>query len=258
MDQDISGILEDWPYEPEGNVRRITGRDGREKVQIRVRVDTYHGILQFDCDGRPDGRQIRGHPFALDYFEELLREHAAGDDADEPFALTHKQAEEICREGVMIYHRYVVLLQLGDHDRVIRDTMRNMRLFRFVADHAEHEEDRQRLEKWWPYIIRIHHTASALKSIHRGDFDRALAAIKEARQRIDELPEQDDEVFHHERERSLSALDELARQIDRQRPLSPVEELEKRKEQALAREDYEEAARLRDEIGGLGRHPDGQ
>ncbi len=50
MSLDLNTILKDWPHE-NGNikVRKITGLDGREKLQLRVDL----GVLQMEMSGRP-------------------------------------------------------------------------------------------------------------------------------------------------------------------------------------------------------------
>ena len=153
----------------------------------------------------------------------------------------------------MVYQRYVVLLQLEDFQRVIRDTERNMRLFRFVNRCAADEDDCNRLEKWWPYVLRIHHTARGLLCLGAGDFEGARQAVRTARDLIGDLAEMEDEVFQTERQRSLAALDELAKAIEKQRPLDQVERLEQKKNEAVRSEQFELAAELRDRIAALKR-----
>jgi hypothetical protein len=54
MSLDLNTILKDWPYESGTvKVRKITGLDGREKLQLRVDL----GVLQMEITGRPDGRR---------------------------------------------------------------------------------------------------------------------------------------------------------------------------------------------------------
>ena len=244
MSDDISRILRDWPVK-DGNVRKLVGDDGRDKIQVRVLINNFHGILQFDCDGRPDGETPHGHPFALDFYEEERRKHAG------PFTLTHEQAQELLAESSMTYQRYVLLLQMGDFRRVIRDTERNMRVFRFLNQHAEKEEDRTALEKWWPYILRVHATAQALERLQQKDFAGARQAVQEARAKIEQLDRLDDETFQSEFDRSMEALNELEKSIDKDRPLSQIERLERLRDEAVAEENYELAARLRDRIRAL-------
>ena len=74
MEYDISHILEDWNYYTKSNVRKITGDDGGEKIQLRVSFDSFEGIFQMELDGRPDGSRPHNCEFALDYYEEKLDE----------------------------------------------------------------------------------------------------------------------------------------------------------------------------------------
>jgi len=248
MGKDLRYIIDSWPVGDKTNIRRITGDDGREKIQIRVCIDTFHGILEFECDGRPDGKMPYGRPFALDYFEEQCRRLGGS------FALDHSQAQELFHEGSAIYHRYALLLQMGDYDRTIRDTERNMRLFRFVHSYAAEEEDRNTLEKWWPYIIRIHATAQALDHVSKNQHGAAIAALQAAQRCINSLAEIDDDIFEFETIRSSSALAELESRISQDRPLTDIEQLERLRDQAVMEEDYEEAAALRDRIELLRQH----
>ena len=55
----------------------------------------------------------------------------------------------------------------------------------------------------------------------------------------------DAEEFHAERERSVEALDELAHQISCRKPLSEREQIEKKLEEAITEESFEQAAQLR-------------
>jgi hypothetical protein len=67
MSFDISHVLNEWPYQPgEIQVRRFKGKDGCEKIQLRVDV----GLLQMNGQGRPDGKR----PFGR---ESLLEHHHA-------------------------------------------------------------------------------------------------------------------------------------------------------------------------------------
>jgi hypothetical protein len=246
MDPDLTRLLDDWAFDPEANVRKIEGDDGIEKIQVRVDQGAFQGILQLNLDGRPDGKRPYDTDFILDHYEELCA--AAGPD---DFRLDHQACQELFDESARIYGRYVFLLQIKEYDRVVEDTERNMRLFRFVHRHAELEEDRENLQKWWPYILRIHATAKAMLATDDDDFDRALEILADTRQRIEALGEVEAEEFFAEKERSLEALDELVEELTGRRPLSEREQLEEELQQAVSSEEFEKAARLRDRLRDL-------
>ena len=246
MTDDIDPIIESW--NSPGSARRITGADGREKVQLRVAANGHRGLVQFNCDGRPDGKRPHGCDFVLDHHIGRFERHVAKAGEPEAFRLSHEEAAELIEEAVLVYNRYILLLQMEDYDRVVRDTERNMRLFRFLHRHAEVREDADALEKWWPYIIRIHQTARAFAAANREDYASALAAAEEAERELLALPDQDDPVFKVERERSMKAISEMEEIFGKRVPPDRVALLEEEKLRAVEREDYEHAARLRDEI----------
>ena len=251
MNEDIGQILENWPFDPENSIRKVIDSSGIEKIQVRVDQGAFQGVLQMNLDGRPDGRKPHGEAFAFDFFEESHQKVVEKNGSTEAFQLSEDECQELFDESQRIYKRYVFLLQIQDYKRVVRDTEQNMELFRFVNAYAEREEDRGNLEKWWPYIIRIHATALASQLADDEKFERALKILSASRQRIETLDPVDAEEFHAERERSVEALDELAHQISGRKPLSARQQIEKKLEEAITDEAFEQAAQLRDQLRDL-------
>ena len=251
MDPDITRILDDWEFNPEANVRKIEGQDGVTKIQVRVDQGAFQGILQVNLDGRPDGKRPYDTDYVIDHYQAQLEAHRSAHGGADGFRLDHDACLELFDESARIYGRYVFLLQIKEYERVIADTERNMALFRFVGQYAEQEEDRHNLEKWWPYILRIHATARAMIASQTDDFDEALDILAETRKQIEALSEVEAEEFFAERERSLEALDELVEELSGRRPLSEREQLEQELEEAVSAEEFEKAARLRDRLRNL-------
>lgn len=252
--QDIGGILKDWEYDPDSNVRKIVGEDGAQKLQVRIDQGAFQGILQLNLDGRPDGARPHDAEFVLDHYRESAEAHEAGNGGgrkEEKFELDPASCQELFDESARVYGRYVFLLQLKEYGRVIRDTERNMELFEFVHTYASHEDDRQNLQKWWPYILRIHATAKAMLAFEEKRYDESVAILREAREKIDGLAEVDAEEFAAERERSSQALEGLAEELSSRKPLSKREQMQKDLEEAAAEEDFEKAAAIRDQLREL-------
>ncbi|HWX18536.1 MAG TPA: UvrB/UvrC motif-containing protein [Candidatus Binatia bacterium] len=243
---DLRRILESWPYDPENDARITQGDDGREILQVRTPV----GLEQHEVEGRPDGARPHGMESALHYCLERL-ELARRNGKEAGFKLSPRECGELFNEGTLYYFRYVRLFQLKDWVRTIRDTARNLQVFDLVRRYARREEDRVFLEKWRPYIIRVNSSAGVMLQLDKHAYDQALQIAHEAIQKIEGLEEIDDETFQFERERSLTALRELAAQIQRNRPLSEVEQLEHQMQRAIERQEFEQAARLRDRIRTL-------
>tara|TARA_B100001250_G_scaffold138345_1_gene118423 strand:+ start:162 stop:935 length:774 start_codon:yes stop_codon:yes gene_type:complete len=252
MEEDITKILGAWSFDPDTNVRKIRGADGVEKIQVRINQGAFQGILQIDLDGRPDGCRPHGQTFALDYYQNSLQNYRRQNDSeDDGFTLDSQACEELFEEGARIYERYAFLLQLKEYPRVIRDTERNMQLFRFVNRYAAEESDKSNLEKWWPYVLRINGTARAFAARDEGDFAEALDIVAKTRERIRECSMIDAEEFRIEMERSEEALETLESELLDTKPLNRKEQLERMLKEAVEGDNFERAAELRDMIQQL-------
>ena len=135
MTEDISHILQNWDFGPKSHVRKIMGDDGKERVLIRISGGPFEGILQMELEGRPNGKRPHGYDFALDYYVEELKKYKDKHHKEDGFTLDKKACEELFEESRRVYNRYVFLhTQLKDYQRVVKDTEKNMELFRFVND----------------------------------------------------------------------------------------------------------------------------
>jgi protein-arginine kinase activator protein McsA len=243
---DLRKILKSWPYDPEQDARIIRGDDNRELLQVRTPL----GVEQFEMDGRPDGMSPHGMESALEYYLQRLNQAKfSGREAD--FDLGPQECGELFQEGTLYYFRYVRLFQLKDWARTIRDTARNLRAFDFLHRYARREEDQQFLEKWRPYILRVHASAGAMLELEKGAYDEAAKITREAIRNLESLDDLEDDTFKFERERSLMALRELVSQIQKNRPLSELERLEHQLRRAIDKQEFERAAQLRDRIREL-------
>lgn len=240
---DLRDVLRAWPFDPDDHVRLAHGADGREVMQVR----TPMGIEQYELEGRPDGARPYGVESALVHqLQRLEAARAAGREA--AFRLSAEECAELFTEAVLYYYRYLHLFQIKDWPRVVRDTHRNIGLFDLVRQYAHRREDRLHLEQWRPYVLRMNAIAAAMIEWDREHHAAALAIVRRASERIEALPELDDETFKFERDRSLQALRELAEQIEITRPLSELERLERALRTAVAEQQFERAAELRDRI----------
>jgi hypothetical protein len=242
---DISEVLSGWDFQPDDlQVRLIAGDDGRDRIQMRVDL----GVLQMECEGRPDGRRPHDAESLLDFHEERRR---LAVESGEDFTLDAAECAALMREGLQYYHRYLSAFHLQLYDMVARDTERNLRLFAFVSKHAARNRDKIEFDQYRPYVTMMLTRALALKEIGRGDAKAALDRVDDGIRRIREFLA---EYRQDEREADCSELNFLLRwraDLHRERPVDPLERLEEQLRDAVARESYEEAARLRDEIAQL-------
>ncbi len=243
---DLSALLRNWPYDPDNNLRIVQADDGREVLQVRLPL----GLEQLEMEGRPDGLRPHDRESVLDYQLELLAQ-AKAEGQLSSCRVGADDCEALFNEGTLYYLRYLHCFQLKRWKITARDTARNLRLFDFMRRYAEREEDRENLEKWRAYIVRMNAVARAMLELENSNYAKAIAIINEAVQTIESLPDRDEETFQFERNRSLVALRELAVQIEKTRPHSELERLEQELRQAIDKQEFELAARLRDRIRGL-------
>ena len=243
---DLRKTLQAWPYDPEHDARILPGEDGRQILQVRTPL----GIEQYEIGGRPDGARPHGLESALEFYQQRFEEaRIAGREAE--FELSPEECSELFSEGTLFYFRYVRLFQLKDWARTVRDTARNLLAFDFLHRHAQREEDRQFLEKWRPYVLRVNGCAAAMLEVEKGAHAKALRTVNETIEKIEALEELEDDTFKFERDRSLAALRELASRIRRDRPLSELERLKYQLQRAIETQEFERAAQLRDRLREL-------
>lgn len=242
MSLDIGAILAGWDFQADDlQVRLIDGDDGREKIQMRVDL----GVLQMECEGRPDGGRPHGCESLLEHYEARRDESlAVGDD----FVLDASDCASLMREGIQYYHRYLAAFHLRLYDLVARDTERNLRLFAFVRGHAARDRDKIDFDQYRPYVAMMCARALALKELERDDHQAALERIDEGIGRIRDFLR---EYRQDDREGNCSELNFLLRwraDVRGEDPADPAARLAGDLRRAVEREDYEEAARLRDRI----------
>ena len=245
MSQDIKHLLDGWDFEPDQlQVRFITGDDGREKIQMRIDL----GLIQLELSGRPDGERPEGHESLLEHYEAKAQEAA---ERGSTFSLGPADCAQLMREGLQYYHRYLSAFHLERYEIVVVDTMRNLRLFAFVGRYAARQRDKLEFDKYRPYVQMMYTRAKASISLKEDDHETALAlidaGIKAIRKFLREYKQEDREQDCPE----LKALIAWRREVKRERPMEPLERLEHQLELSVVREDYEEAARLRDQIRQL-------
>lgn len=274
MDDDISKLLAAWPLVPgKLNCRIITGLDGEPKLQVRVEV----GILQLNLEGRPDGQTPHGFSSVLEYYEHLIdggrdREdphspHASHEppgpaarepgDADsstpesEKSTLTSEECREIREEAELYYRRYVALLALENYELVVRDTTRNLRAIDFIRDYAERDEDRQGLDELRPYVLMTRTRAVASMALRDNEPKAALLALDEGLDALKRAYVESGNPQAFEKSSEAQMLRSMREGLVPRLPVSQRSELRERLSRAIAEENYELAAILRDELKQL-------
>ena len=249
MNFDISYLLEQWDFQPGlASVRKFTGKDGVEKIQLRLDL----GLLQMNSEGRPDGKRPLGHPSLYDYYQSRLYKHlAANDGNDAGFRLKAEDCAKLQFEALQYYQRHNCLWQLEDYAGVVRDTERNLAVCEFAEKHAENEELSWSLLQFKPQLLMMHTRARGTDSLRTKDYAHAIQQVEEGIGRIREFYR--DHARHELAEQSgeLNSLKAWLEELSSKRPLSKREKLEQALSEAGNNEDYEKAAQMRDALRNL-------
>ncbi len=243
MIRDLRTILEGWEYEPgKISVRKIIGRDGREKIQTRIDL----GVLQMECTGRPDGRRPHGYDSLLGYHDQRLREHIELHGDDEDYVLSPEDCRELRHEAYLYYQRYLALFVLEEFDGVERDTARNLRVIDLCERYAAAEADRTVLRPQRAYVMMMNARSRAHRALQQGRLAEALEVIDEGIVSLQALGsgEEGEEAPENE----LNALRGLHQDIVARMPDDAPLRLATELARAVASEDYERAAELRDRL----------
>ncbi|MFG0244556.1 MAG: UvrB/UvrC motif-containing protein [Phycisphaerales bacterium JB052] len=274
MDRDLTELLEEWPFEAgKISVRVIEGKDGEPRIQVRLDL----GLLQMHVAGRPDGKHPEGFDSLLEYQEsqidqmqmdEISEEEAQEAGASTEFSqsdedeqeenarperfLTPEECKALREEAQQYYHRYIALLVLEDYEAVVRDTSRNLRVLDLFRDYAIEEEDRNAMESHRPYIMMMRARALASQAMQVEENKAAIFAIDEGLESLKTYYESIDRPELFEESGEVQMLRDMRDALVPKLPVSQKAELRQRLDAAIASENFELAAILRDEIRMLG------
>ena len=251
MSKDLNDLLREWPYQPgQLQVRKITGDDGKPKLQLRLDM----GILQMELNGRPDGQQPHDTESLLSFHQERAKVAEASGEA---FALTPEEVGELQAEGIQYYHRYVALYQLEDWKSVMRDTRRNLEMFNFVSKHAPNEEAAWSVNQFRPYVLMMNTRAKAYLALEKNDLESAIGHVEKGVEKIEKFLKDNQHPDLADENAEVSVLKEWLKELRMKEPPkpvvppSPLDLLRKEMEKAVRAEQYERAAELRDAIKAM-------
>lgn len=249
MDFDISKLLEQWDYQPgQVVVRKFTAKDGQEKIQLRVDL----GLLQMNAEGRPDGKRPFGYVSLFEYYQARLYKHIASHEGtDDGFKLKAEDCAKLQLEALQYHHRYICLLQLEDYAGVVRDAERNLAVFDFATKHAASDDLGWSLRQFQPQLLMILTRARAAEALKTEDYDAAISLVGEGLEKIRVFYREFNNNEAAEQSGEVTSLEDWLDEIRAKRPLTVRERLERALRDAVVTEDYERAAKVRDELRNL-------
>lgn len=235
--EDIDPLLRGWDYTAgEILARMVHARDGREVIQVRVDL----GILQLETDARPDGSKPHGYESYYDYLVAAVVRDG------KEFVLTEEHQVEIDREFLQYYQRRICWLSLRQFGRAVQDADHNLALLDFIGEHSTNDEWLSAHEQYRPFILFHRTQASALAALESSGPEKATEELNGGLDRIRQVFVDHDAEELYEENEMVQRLEQLRDALRKEYDFGPT--LEERLEEAVRNEDYELAARLRDEI----------
>lgn len=233
----LDDVLEGWEYDPLAvSVRLIKGDNDRELIQMRVEL----GLLQLETTGRPDGLRPEG---ADTFFDHLLQiEMAEGDD----FVMNEDQSFECDREFVQFYHRRICWLAMQEYENAVADADHTLGLMDYCAQHSNDDEWIQSHEQYRPFVMYHRIQAHAMSKLVDNVPEEAVQSINRGLDKIRKL------YASHGLEEEFESDELVSRLVDLRESLRDQFEvgrtLHEQLGDAVASEEYELAARIRDKL----------
>ena len=241
---DIDHVLRDWPFRPGVvSARLVRAGDGREVLQMRIEM----GVLQMETTHRPDGERPGG---ADTYLDRLTQDAVHW---EEGFQLSEEQCFEVDREFLQFYHRRICWMALHEFERAVGDADHTLELMDFVRGHPADEEWLRSHEQYRPFVLFHRTQAAALAQLDREGPEAAVEEISRGLARFRELFERVGAEGQFGEEEMVGQLVELQETIRQHYEVGRT--LAEQLADAVASEQYELAAKLRDEMARRHRRP---
>ncbi|MGE3805472.1 MAG: UvrB/UvrC motif-containing protein [Gemmataceae bacterium] len=240
MNHDIDAALEGWEYKL-GMVqaRLVQAQDGRQVIQMRVDL----GILQIETTDRPDGTRPHGCPTYMHY---LQRQKRMVETDNQSFVLSDEQCQEADREFMQYYYRRLCWLALRNYDRAIKDADHTLAFMDFVRDHSPDEEFTRDHEQYRGFVLYQRTQASAARALEEEKPESAIDEIAVGLKRIEDFFTENEAEEQLEENGMVQQLRKLEKSLREKHGIDVT--LQEQLDLAVAEEDYEKAARLRDKL----------
>jgi hypothetical protein len=224
-----------------------------------------------EFDGRPDGRRIHGCDSWFEFHQRRQQDHDRANPDSAAYVLEPEDCQELLREGVQYYHRYVSFWHLELYELCARDTERNLRLFAFVREHALDDRARLEFDQWRPYVTMMHARAVATPLVELEQWEAAVNVLDAGIRGIEQFLADYNQMEKASQVSELAFLMRWKQEIleknpsvvkpaegeagsagsDVVTPPDPLKQVRADLAKAIEEERYEDAARLRDDLSRL-------
>jgi hypothetical protein len=219
--------------------RLVRARDGREVIQLRLDL----GLLQMETVGRPDGERPHGH---FTFFEYLRHEAERAKRQSREWIPSDEQCQAADREFVQFYHRRMAWLALHEFDRALADSDHTLAFMDFLKDHSPNEEFTLAHEQYRGFVLFHRAQAEAAKHLEADDVERAIDALRDGQRRITNFLNEHGLEEHAENDGMLRQLRVSEQTLREKHGIEST--LHERLAKAVEDEDFEMAAKLRDQL----------
>lgn len=250
---DLDRILRGWDFSTEKPVARMVETERGPKVQLRVDM----GVLQMEPEGRPDGSKPYGKESVLAYLDGEEKAGRLGE------RFEGEMGQEVQREVSQYYSRMNAWMALDRTDRVFADCEHVLDLLDWVQDMEGDDDTAWRVNQIYPYVRTAHAQAAMRLAVDGGRFSRARRVLEQAIEDIrtyyrESYGDEGEDDWKEKDPPEVAALKESLASLEEERPQTAEENLKKELASALANQNYEVAAELRDRLRamrGEGRPP---
>ena len=235
--RDLDFIFREWPFKPGViSARLIKAADGREVLQMRIEM----GLLQMEVAGRPDGEKPGGADTYLEWLNAQAAEHRGA------FVLTAAQCVEIDREFLQFYHRRICCLALRQFARAAADADHTLALMDFVAAYSPEPQWTTSHEQYRPFVVFHRAQSAAMVVLQESGPEAAIEEIGHGLEQMRSLFVKLEVEEQFDRDELVGQLVEMKESLRQEYRLGRT--LAEQLADAVAAEEFERAARLRDEI----------
>jgi hypothetical protein len=233
----IDEVLRGWPCDPNTlSVRLVNGSDGRDVLQMRIDM----GIMQLELSGRPDGTRPKG---CETYFDFLNGEATRFGDE---FVMDDEQCNEVDREFVQFYHRRICWLRLQSYRRAVADADHTLSLMDFCKKHSPDDQWTISHEQYRPFVMFHRTQALALAELEDKNAEAAVETINHGLDRMRDVFVEYEAEEQFDEDELVMRLRELRETLRKEYEVGRT--LHEQLADAVASEQYELAAKIRDEL----------